>query len=80
VFVELVSKLTAAAPAEALELILANHREVQRERRRSPWLRQEDGKLVVDVTTYNAGALTAKFPPLKLDVVQSLLRDMGRVP
>lgn len=78
-FLELISRLAAASPADALDLILANHREVQRERRRAPWLRREDSKLVVDVTTYNAGAVEAKFPPLKLDVVQSLLRDLGRI-
>lgn len=64
-----------------LERLLAYHAGVQRERRRgASWIREESGKLVLDVTSYTAHPDSARFPSFKLDAVRTLLTDMGRLP
>ncbi len=77
----LASDLSSASGSDALDLLLSYHRNVQRDRRRGAgWIREEGGKLVLDVTSYTARPDVAKFPSFKLDAVRTLLTDMGKVP
>jgi hypothetical protein len=77
----LVEDLHDADPGAALDMLLAYHGGVQRDRRRGEgWIRSEAGKLVLVVTSYTARPDAPRYPSFKLDVVRSLLVDMGRVP
>jgi hypothetical protein len=65
----------------ALDLLLAYHATVQRDRRRGGgWIRGDAGKLVLMVTSYSARPENPRFPTFKLDAVRTLLVDMGRLP
>lgn len=71
---------TASAPA-ALDLMLAYHGLVQRDRRRGVgWIRQEDDKLTLLVTSYRAQPDELFFPAYKLPALRTLLVDTGRLP
>lgn len=77
----LAADLAGVGPDSALELLLAYHATVQRDRRRGAgWMREEGGKLVLNVTSYTAHPDGARFPSFKLDAVRTLLTDMGRLP
>jgi hypothetical protein len=77
----LVESLTDADALAALDRLLAYHSDVQRERRRGEgWIRNDAGKLVLVVTSYTARPDAARFPSFKLDVVRTLLTDLGRLP
>lgn len=77
----LVEDLRAADAATAVDLLLAYHGGVQRDRRRGEgWIRNEGGKLVLVITSYTARPGAPRYPSFKLDVVRSLLVDLGRVP
>ncbi len=77
----LVEELCNADAGSALELLLTYHGVVQSDRRRGEgWVRSESGKLVLVVTSYTARPNTPRFPSFKLDVVRTLLMDMGRLP
>ena len=80
-FLRLVEALVEGDSLAALDLLLAYHSDVQRERRRGEgWIRNEAGKLVLVVTSYTARPEAARFPAFKLDVVRTLLTDLGRLP
>lgn len=77
----LVESLVEVDSLAALDLLLAYHSDVQRERRRGEgWIRNEAGKLLLVVTSYTARPDAARFPSFKLDVVRTLLTDLGRLP
>lgn len=79
-FLNLLRKLGSAQPREALDHLLAFHRSVQRSRRGGgAWLRDEQGKLVMQVATYNGYKSEPEFPGMKLAVVRQLLADLGRL-
>jgi hypothetical protein len=42
--------------------------------------RVQGERVIVDLATYGADPDRVSFPTFKIDVVQSLLRDLGRVP
>lgn len=76
----LVDELRTADAGEALDRLLAYHGSVQRERRRGEgWIRDEAGKLVLVVTSYTAHPEAPRHPSFKLDVVRSLLVDVGHI-
>lgn len=76
----LVEDLRKADPVTALERLLAYHATVQRDRRRGEgWIRDEGGKLLLLVTSYSARPEAPRYPSFKLDVVRTLLFDLGRV-
>ena len=78
--VTLLTKLASSDPTESLEHLLMYHRAVQRSRRGSgAWIRQEEGKLVMQVAGYNGYKSVAGFPGMKLNVVRQLLADLGRI-
>lgn len=80
-FLRLCSELQAASPDDALHRLLDFHNNVQSERQRGAgWMREEGGQLVLAVTSYSAYDRDVRFPTFKIDVVQSLLRDLGKVP
>jgi hypothetical protein len=73
--------LADASPEQILEQLIGYHHRVQRERSRgSGWIRVEGERVIVDLATYGADPDRVSFPTFKIDVVQSLLRDLGRVP
>lgn len=77
----LAEDLRAADASTALDLLLAYHGLVQRDRRRGAgWIRDEGGKLVLVVTSYTARPDDPRFPSFKLDAVRTLLTDTGRLP
>lgn len=79
-FITLLTKLTSSGPAASLEHVLTYHLAVQRSRRGGgAWIRQEEGKLVMQVAGYNGYKTEAGFPGLKLGVVRRLLKDLGRL-
>lgn len=72
--------LTDATPEQAVEVLVSYHHRVQRDRSRGGgWIRVEGDRVIVDLATYGADPERALFPSLKIDVVQSLLRDLGRL-
>ncbi|MFO0618917.1 MAG: hypothetical protein U0414_40385 [Polyangiaceae bacterium] len=77
----LADELTRADRPTTLELMLAYHARVQRDRRHAAsWIRDEGGKLVLAVTSYSANPASPRFPSYKLDVLRTLLVDVGRLP
>ena len=79
-FVTLLTKLASSSPTGSLEHLLAYHRAVQRTRRGGgSWIRQEEGKLVMQVAGYNGYKSEASFPGMKLGVARQLLSDLGRL-
>lgn len=76
---QLARTLADASPDQTLEQVVGYHHRVQRERSRgSGWIRVEGDRVLVDLATYGADPERAAFPTFKVDVVQSLLRDLGR--
>jgi hypothetical protein len=79
-FLTLLKQLSGANSAECLRHLLLFQRAVQRSRRGGgEWLREENNKLAMRVPGYNGAQNPGTFPNLKLDVVRSLLRDLGKV-
>ncbi|WP_437737340.1 hypothetical protein [Sorangium sp. So ce1335] len=79
-FLQLVTRLRDASTDDALAHLLAYHRRVQHDRHHGGgWLREDGGKIVVDLTTYTGHRAQVPFPPLKIPVVQRLLADLGRL-
>lgn len=78
--ITLLTKLATSGPEASLDQLLAYHRAVQRSRRGGgAWIRQEEGKLVMQVAGYNGYKSAAAFPGMKLNVVGTLLADLGRL-
>lgn len=76
----LASDLQSASPSSALELVLTYHHKVQRERSRGTgWISHQEGKHMLLVTTYTPRANHLRFPSYKLDVVRTLLTDLGKI-
>lgn len=80
-FATLVGRLAGASdPSDALNQLLAYHRAVQRTRRGGgAWLRDQQGKLVLQVADYGGYRYPTAFPDLKFGVVRRLLSDLGRI-
>jgi hypothetical protein len=79
--VRLADELLVADASDALDRLLNYHATVQRDRRRGGgWIREDGGKLVLDVTSYSARGQADRFPSFKLNVVRSLLVDTGVLP
>jgi hypothetical protein len=79
-FLTLSAKLSSSHATESLNHLLVFHRAVQRSRRGGgAWLRDEQGKLVIQVAGYNGYKSVTGFPGLKLNVVRQLLADLGRL-
>ena len=75
----LLIKLTQAGSHDCFTHLLDFHRNVQRTRRGGgAWLREEQGKVVMQVHGYNGYKTNAVFPSFKLNVVRQLLADLGR--
>ncbi len=82
-YVRLIHALSSpsASGATALAALLHYHGEVQRERLRGRgWIELQGERLLLKVATYVALPEAARFPPLKLPTVRSLLVDTGRLP
>lgn len=76
----LLSRLVVSSARDCLGHLLQFHRSVQRSRRGGgAWLRDEQGKVVMQVTGYNGYKSAAVFPSFKLNVVRQLLADLGRL-
>ena len=79
-FLTLLTKLSSSSGVDSLEYLLMFHRSVQLSRRGGgAWIRDEQGKLVMQVAGYNGYKSEAGFPGLKLSVVRQLLSDLGRL-
>ena len=77
-FLVLVEKLVSSSTVDSLNHLLAFHREVQRSRRGGgAWLRDDQGRLVLQVAGYNGYKSEPDFPGFKLNVVRRLLSDLG---
>lgn len=80
-FVRLLDELRSAEAEQVLTLLLSYHARVQRDRQRGDaWIRDVDGELTLLLTTYTTRAEQARYPGFKLNVVRSLLVDVGRLP
>lgn len=78
--ITLLTKLNSSGPGDSLDHLLTFHRAVQRSRRGGgAWVRDEQGKLVMQVAGYNGYKSEAGFPGMKLNVVRQLLSDLGRL-
>ena len=79
-FLTLIEKLATSDATDSLIHLLTFHRTVQRSRRGGgAWLRDEQGKLVLQVAGYNGHRTEPGFPEFKLNVVRRLLADLGRL-
>ncbi|UFX46112.1 hypothetical protein HAP47_0005190 [Bradyrhizobium sp. 41S5] len=80
-FVTLIGKLASASdPSSALDHLLTYHRVVQRTRRGGgAWLRDQQGKLLLQIADYGGYRYGTVFPDLKFGVVRRLLSDLGRI-
>lgn len=80
-FMRLIDEVRAASAEGTLAAVLAYHARVQRDRQRGDaWIRDGEGDLTLFLTTYTARPAAVRFPGFKLNVVRSLLVDMGRLP
>ncbi len=80
-FVRLLDDLTTADADQTLGLLLAYHARVQRDRQRGDaWIRDLGGELTLLLTTYAARPEQVRYPGFKLNVLRSLLIDVGRLP
>jgi hypothetical protein len=76
----LLTKLSHAGSGECFEHLLHFHRGIQRSRRGGGgWLREEQGKIVMQVAGYSGYKTDAAYPSFKLNVVRQLLADLGRL-
>lgn len=79
-FMTLARTLGDGAAADRLQRLLRYHGQVQQTRRgAAPWLKQEPGRLVMQLPGYTGHRSPAAFPPLKLNTVRQLLTDLGRM-
>jgi hypothetical protein len=79
-FLRLVKQLLDANADEALAAMLHYHRGVQRDRRSGgAWIREDGDELVLSLGSYTGFSQQVGFPALKLNVVRSLLHDLGRL-
>lgn len=79
-FVHLVSQLAHLGPDDSLDVLLAYHSKVQRERRGgNGWLVEEGDRLLVGLSNYQQHGAEVRVPDFKLAVVRSLLRDLGQI-
>ncbi|CAN0628122.1 conserved protein of unknown function [Burkholderia multivorans] len=79
-FLTLLKRLVSSPSTDSLGHMLEFHRVVQRSRRGGgAWLRNEQGKIVMQVAGYSGHTAEAGFPPLKLNVVRQLLDDLGKL-
>ncbi|MGY4828649.1 hypothetical protein ACVNIS_08735 [Sphaerotilaceae bacterium SBD11-9] len=79
-FMALVRSVGEGAAADKLQRLLRFHAQVQQTRRGAPpWLKPEQGKLVMQLPGYTGHRSPADFPPLKLNTVRSLLQDLRRI-
>lgn len=80
-FLRLLELLVPASPAEALDLLLRYHRQIQRARSSgSSWISEHGDCLRADLTHYTGHQSAAPFPGFKLFILASLLRSTGRLP
>lgn len=79
-FLDVLVKLGSADSVESLDHLLAFHRKVQKARHGGgSWLREDPGKLVIQVAGYTGYKREPSFPSFKLNTVRSLLADLGRI-
>jgi hypothetical protein len=79
-FMMLVRSIGEGTAVDKLQRLLQFHGQVQQTRRGSaPWLKQERGKLIMQLPGYTGHSTPAAFPPLKLNTVRQLLRDLGQI-
>lgn len=77
-FMTLVRSMGEGTAVDKLQPLLRFHGQVQQTRRGSaPWLKQERGKLIMQLPGYAGHRTPATFPSLKLNTVRQLLRDLG---
>ena len=78
-FMALVRSIGEGNAADKLQHLLRFHGRVQHTRRgAAAWLKQERGKLIMQLPGYTGYRSPAGFPPLKLNTVRNLLQDLGR--
>lgn len=79
-FLQLLTKLLSSDPLSSLNHVLGFHRMVQRSRRGGgAWLREENGKLIMQVRGYNGYKADPVFPSMKLYGVRRLIEDLGKL-
>jgi hypothetical protein len=79
-FMTLVRSMSEGTAVDKLQRLLRFHEQVQQTRRGSaPWMKQERGKLIMQLPGYTGYRTLAAFPPLKLNTVRQVLRDLGRI-
>jgi hypothetical protein len=79
-FLRFLEEARTTSPDQVIELLLAYHRRVQRDRRRGDaWIRDDSGRLTLLLTSYTARPEADRFPGLRLGVVRQLLVDCGRL-
>jgi hypothetical protein len=80
-FVRFLEGASEASADHVVELLLALHLRVQKERRRGEaWMGDQGGTLTLHLTTFTARPETDRFPGLKIGVLRQLLVDCGRLP
>lgn len=80
VFITLLNQLASSRGIDSLNHLLTFHRRVQISRRGGgAWIREEQGKLVMQVPGYNGYKSDVGFPGFKLSAVRQLLTDLGRL-
>lgn len=80
-FIRFLEGAREASADHVVELLLALHLRVQKERRRGEaWIGDQGGALTLHLTTFTARPETDRFPGLRLGVVRQLLMDCGRLP
>jgi hypothetical protein len=79
-FLRFLEEARTTSPDQVIELLLAYHRRVQRDRRRGDaWIRDDSGRLTLLLTSYTARPEADRCPGLRLGVVRQLLVDCGRL-
>ena len=79
-FMTLVRSMGEGTAVDKLQRLLRFHGQVQQTRRGSaPWMKQERDKLIMQLPGYTGYRTLATFPPLKLNTVRQVLRDLGRI-
>ncbi len=80
-FMSLVRSIGDGSAIDKLQSVLSFHGQVQLTRRgAAPWLKRERSRLIMQLPGYSGFHTPAPFPPLKLNTVRQLLRDLGRLP
>ena len=79
-FARMAETLRDADAVQATEAILTHHLQVQRERGLgSGWIRRDGDRFFIQVADYSGLRLDATFPSFRINTVQSLLADLGRL-